>query len=221
MDWQLLNYDLYDQHHIQYDDHNIPVKEDLRQVRHANQTKAESHVRIISEASRLIRERGLSGVSVSDVMTAARLTHGGFYAHFSSKDALAAAAVEAGFQEKIDYLIGPDPDALADYVSSFLSTAHVENRGAGCPIIGFAPDATTADVGEQYQAAVSDGVTQLVDALSQRLPRREARRDDAIRLLAILVGGVVMARAVKDKAMRTAILEAIRNAQNVLKAERS
>jgi TetR/AcrR family transcriptional regulator, transcriptional repressor for nem operon len=184
-------------------------------MRHANQSKAESHSRIVSEASRLMREKGVEGVSVSDVMKASGLTHGGFYAHFDSKDSLAAAAVKEGFREKLDYLNGPDPDALEGYVESFLSEGHVQNLGSGCPIIGFAPDAVKA--GEDYQSAVSDGIIQLIDALTKRLGEGDAARDHATRLLAMMIGGVLMARAVRSDKMQSTMINAIRNAPSAVR----
>jgi TetR/AcrR family transcriptional regulator, transcriptional repressor for nem operon len=183
-------------------------------MRHANQTKAESHRRIVSQASKMMRERGSGHVSVSDVMKASGLTHGGFYAHFASKDALAAAAVEEGFRDKIDFLNGPDADALQQYVESFLCEGHLQNLEVGCPIIGFAPDAVRSS--ELYKDAVSEGIGRLVEALSKRLDGTERPSDNAIRLLAVMVGGVVMARAVKSSVVQDRILNAVRTSAEVL-----
>jgi TetR/AcrR family transcriptional regulator, transcriptional repressor for nem operon len=185
-------------------------------MRHANKTKSESHTRIIAEASRLMRERGTQGISVSDVMKASGLTHGGFYAHFDSKDALAAAAAAEGFREKISFLKSPAHEALELYVESFLSEGHLHNLGAGCPVVGFAVDALRS--GGQYRDAVSDGLGQLIDAISDRLAGDGSAREEAIRLLAIMVGGIVMARVAQGEAQKLGILNAIRNSPSVAQA---
>src|SRR5271155_3143577 len=65
---------------------------------------AEKHERILNEAARLFRERGFSGVSVSEIMKATGLTHGPFYNHFDSKEELMAESVVHGFQRTLDGL---------------------------------------------------------------------------------------------------------------------
>jgi TetR/AcrR family transcriptional regulator, transcriptional repressor for nem operon len=186
-------------------------------MRHANQTKVGNHLRIVSEASRLMRERGIDHVSVSDVMKASGLTHGGFYAHFASKEALANAAVTEAFRQKIDFLNGPEPDTLTLYVESFLSDGHLFNLSEGCPIVGFAPEALKR--GDGFHESVSSGISSLVSTVSERMQQSETTHEDAIRLLATLVGGMLMARAVLDPDMQKQILDAVRSAPNIAKSE--
>ena len=104
-----------------------------------------SRKRIIQEAARLMREKGVGSTSVADVMGAAGMTTGGFYKHFESKDDLAAAAVGAAFESILAPLqrsaekSGPAP-ARAAYLRHYLSEAHVRNPGKGCPVAAMGVD---------------------------------------------------------------------------------
>src|SRR5262249_34851834 len=87
-----------------------------RPMRMSQDEKDKSHGRIVASASRLLRERGLAGASVDDVMKAAGMTHGGFYKHFDNKEALVEAAMDAAFAEFTDALERGDPQqAVAAY----------------------------------------------------------------------------------------------------------
>src|ERR1700761_7367242 len=97
--------------------------------------KEKSHARIVAGASRLLRERGLNGASVDEVMKAAGLTHGGFYKHFDSKGALIEAAIGAaldGFAEPLER--GEPERAVAAYRALYLSEGHKNHPGIGCPV---------------------------------------------------------------------------------------
>lgn len=96
--------------------------------------KKKSRKRILDAAARLIRENGVEATSVADVMTAAGMTHGGFYRHFANKDEL----VRAAFQEAVDRSVGamdvPETEGAREearkrYVATYLSQEHVESRG--------------------------------------------------------------------------------------------
>ena len=109
--------------------------------------KQKSHERILEAAARLFRERGIAATSVADVMQAAGLTHGGFYKHFPSKQALVAQA----FRHAAEGLLsgaeaeaapgGPArAEARARYVARYLSGEHVIDAGHGCPIAALGAD---------------------------------------------------------------------------------
>src|ERR1700754_3602585 len=104
----------------------------------------ENRKRIVGTAARLFRERGLAAVSVADVMAEVGLTHGGFYKHFASKEALVAEAVGEAYAEQSDYLdkIGEagDPVARLALLDDYLTTDHRDNPGDGCPSAGFGGD---------------------------------------------------------------------------------
>lgn len=168
--------------------------------------KEKSRERIIAGAARLLRERGMDGASVGDVMSDAGLTHGGFYRHFETKDAMVAAALDQAFDQFISTLSGdgaaPDPKAaIGDFIKTYLSEGHVAHPGQGCPIPTLA-----ADVGRsspQVQARFSAGVGRMVSAIAQAMPGDEsARRSAAWRQLAMMAGAVMMARATDEPTAR-------------------
>src|SRR5688572_2677841 len=100
--------------------------------------------RVIDEAARLFRERGVQGVSVADLMAAAGLTHGGFYKRFASKEALVAEAVSRAFGELGERLAalderhpGDHPAARRELLDFYFSAEHRDHAGRGCPATAF------------------------------------------------------------------------------------
>jgi TetR/AcrR family transcriptional regulator, transcriptional repressor for nem operon len=174
-------------------------------VKVTKQEAAEHRAAIVKAAGRLFRERGFEGVGVAEITRAAGLTHGGFYRHFASKDALAAEACGKTFAESLARLQArlarPDGD-LGRYFDSYLSERHRDRRADGCPMAAHATDIGRQDAA--VQAEFADGVGGFVDALVARLPAaiddpRERRRR-ALAILATLVGGMALARATAGSA---------------------
>ena len=171
--------------------------------------KEKSHARIVASASRLMRERGLAGTSVDDVMQAAGMSHGGFYKHFTSKDALAEAAVGAAFAQFIALLDQGDPQVAVDtYRSQYLSDDHLSHPGLGCPVATLAqevarsPQASKANFG----LAVRTLIGRLARVGKGSIQNREAA---AYREFSMIVGAVVIARA-SDAATAAEVLDAVR-----------
>lgn len=185
-------------------------------MRMSREAMAEHHQEIVEVAARMLRERGIKGTSVADLMQAAGLTHGGFYRHFESKDALVAEAVQyihdalvKGLETKADK--ASEADAVDDYVAKYLSQGHVANPAIGCPMAAFGVEAAreTAEV----RRAFANGTQRTIDKLSAGLSGPPAeRRSKAIRLFTSLVGAVVIARAVGDCELRKEVLAASREA---------
>src|SRR3954471_10244003 len=101
--------------------------------------KAETHERILRTAAAAIRRHGYDGVSVADIMKEAGLTHGGFYAHFESREAMLAEALERAGAESLETLSGsveaaPSREALEALVASYLSERHLASPEAGCTL---------------------------------------------------------------------------------------
>jgi len=173
-----------------------------------------SRKRIIKEAARLMREKGISATSVADVMTAAGMTTGGFYKHFKSKDDLAAVAVGASFDHILEPLqrsaekSGPAPARTA-YLRHYLSEGHVRNPGKGCPVAAMGAD------GGREAELLGPEFTRGVESILAFLGAGEgakAGRSARIRQMAELVGAVVLARAVGEGELREEILAATASA---------
>jgi TetR/AcrR family transcriptional regulator, transcriptional repressor for nem operon len=163
---------------------------------------AANRARVVGTAARLFRERGMDGIGVDGLMEAAGLTHGGFYRTFASKDALAAEAVSQAFGESVarwEKRIARSPDdAFAAIVGGYLSSAHCEQPGTGCAFPALGADG--ARRGPAVRKAFGDGLRAMIAALTKAIPARraEAARERALATLAMLVGAVVLARAVDD-----------------------
>jgi len=165
----------------------------------------ENRRRILDVASRLFREKGFDAVSVSEVMKAAGLTHGGFYGHFNSKDDLVAETV--GYVLSNDTVGGRDLHAYLDF---YLSPGHRDNAADGCPTAGLAADIRhqTPAVRAAMTAGIRSQIERGMEALADIDPAD--RRRVAIGSWAAMVGAVILARAIDDKALSDEILEQTR-----------
>lgn len=177
--------------------------------------KVETRRKVVAEAARAIRESGPDRVGVAEVMGAVGLTHGGFYAHFASKDELVVAAIDLMFADARGLFDrateGFNPSqGLARYIDLYLSARHRDARGTGCPIAALSTD--LARLSPAAQQRFGDGVA----ALSRRLEGLIQRigLDDGERLasstVAEMVGALSLSRAVADPIQSESILEASR-----------
>jgi TetR/AcrR family transcriptional repressor of nem operon len=178
-------------------------------MRMSQEEKEKSHARIVASASQLLRERGLEGASVGDIMKAAGLTHGGFYKHFESKEALAEAAIEAAFAGFLQVLHEGDPEqAVAAYRALYLSDDHKNHPGLGCPVAAVGPE--IARMPESMKAVFGAGVRGIVAALARvRKGNAEAKEAAAFREFSMLVGAIVIARGC-DRETARLVLDACR-----------
>lgn len=184
-------------------------------MRKSKEDTARSRARILAAAARLFRERGPENVSVAEVMAEAGMTHGGFYKHFASKEALLAATIAAIFAEKGAQL---QPDggqdaagALADYAAGYLSPGHVALLENGCPIAGLTLDARRA--GPEAGAALAEGAEAMIAAMTAAHGGGAEGHAAALRDLMTMIGAVTLARAVQDEALRERILGVAREAR--------
>jgi TetR/AcrR family transcriptional repressor of nem operon len=171
---------------------------------------AESRERIVETAARMFCEEGFDGVSVRAIMSAAGLTHGGFYGHFRSKDDLVAEAVTRALQHGVEQQIRYTN--LGDLVSDYLSRRHCADCANGCAVAALGGDIVRQ--GEPVRGALTAFVRGQVDRLSRLLGSGIAtsRRRRAIATLAGMVGALILARAVNDYALSEEILGAARAA---------
>jgi TetR/AcrR family transcriptional regulator, transcriptional repressor for nem operon len=170
-------------------------------MRYPAEETAAKHERIVKEASRLFRERGFDNVSVGEVMKAAGLTHGAFYAHFASKDELQAAAVAYGQEVSLGRVQRSSETGKGSYADRYLSRRHRDNPGDGC---------TMAALAQEVARSTPELKTAFEQGLEAILSAQGGDRNEAIFQTAALIGGVVLARAVQDPRLSDEILESVR-----------
>ena len=175
--------------------------------------KEVTHERIVEAAARAIRRSGYDGTGVADIMKEAGLTHGGFYAHFASREAmLAEAADRAGAEgiaamERIANSAQPDR-ALQAMMEAYLSKAHVEGVETGC--------ATAALVSEmprqapEVRRAATRRIKELIDLVARQSPDwgQPGVHEHALVTVSMMVGVLVLARAVDDSKLSNALRKA-------------
>lgn len=179
-------------------------------MRVSKEQAARNRERILEAASRLMRERGISGVGVDTLTEAAGMTHGSLYSQFGSRERLVEEAVTHVIAAKGREV--PEAFALSDYVSEYLSPAHRDRLGSGCPIAALCcemPRQSKA-VRERFTAGVKGMIGWLSGRMDSGISRRQ-RDEEALATVASLVGALVLARAVSDPKLSNAILRASRN----------
>jgi TetR/AcrR family transcriptional repressor of nem operon len=187
-------------------------------ARTSREAAAQKREAVVQAAARLFREQGVDAVSVPDLMAAAGMTHGGFYRHFESKDALEAEAYGRGLEQTaelvwslIEAKDGDGDAARRAFFQRYLSAGHRDDPGAGCATAALAADASRRPLGNPLRAAVADGVERMVEILERLSPAEgQAARADALASFATLVGAVVLARATAGVPLSDEILESAR-----------
>jgi TetR/AcrR family transcriptional regulator, transcriptional repressor for nem operon len=171
-----------------------------------------NHDRIVDAAAQLFRERGFEGVAVADLMKEVGLTHGGFYGHFSSKEELmaeaSARALEQSLERWSELAEHAHENPLPALAEAYLTKGHRDDPGAGCLLAALGPELSRQ--GPAVRRAVTEYVRSACDLLAKLVPGKSkaARRQKVIATYATLVGAMVMARAVDDRALSQEILEA-------------
>jgi TetR/AcrR family transcriptional repressor of nem operon len=175
--------------------------------------KAETHDRIVASAAKLIRRAGLTAASVPRVMGGAGLTVGGFYAHFRSKRAMDAAVLAQALREvREQWLLGlertPGVDFVARAVKRYLSPRHRDNIDGGCVLPATLSELTRADT--VTREAMADAMEQVLAILTEHAPETPgvSARERALATLALCIGGLTFARAVRGQALSDEMLRA-------------
>lgn len=171
---------------------------------------------ILTSANALFREKGPDAVGVTELMKRAGFTQGGFYNHFSSKDALVndvvAMAMDAGLQDLRENL-GSDDDraAVTGQIEFYLSPEHRDDIEHGCPMSGLAHDIRR--MGDEAQAAFARGLRSAIEEVRKHLGE-DADEGRAAAIYSQLVGGLILARATaaSDPALSEKLMQASREA---------
>jgi TetR/AcrR family transcriptional regulator, transcriptional repressor for nem operon len=173
-----------------------------------------THDRIVETAARAIRRGGFQGVGVADIMKEAGLTHGGFYAHFDSRNALLAEAFERAGQERAAVVAqrsaarqarGATP--LRALIEGYLSEEHLDSAETGCPVAALVSEIPRQ--ADEVREAAGRRVRGFVAAVQKKLPEG-APRESAGLIVSQLVGTLQLARAMDDRAQAKALLAATR-----------
>ncbi len=184
-------------------------------MRVTKEKAAENRARILAAAARLFRERGLSGVGVDALGEAAGMTHGSLYSQFGSKESLAVEALTEALARSAGKAVledaAPGEGALRGFVARYLSARHRDEPGQGCALA-----ALGCEIPRQPPAvrrAFTEGLRATVGRIARLLPkgRRQAQEEEALAVMASLVGALVLARAVDDPALSERILAAARD----------
>jgi TetR/AcrR family transcriptional repressor of nem operon len=175
--------------------------------------KIKTHDRIVRTASKRFREKGLAGVAIADLMKEIGLTVGGFYKHFDSRDDLVAESVKAATGPLQKQLLAAESGEAAltygSLVDSYLSEAHRDHPGTGCPVSALACDIARGS--KHIRSLLTEKVKSSLELFANLLPPEDsAARPKAILTVSALLGALELARAVSDQTLSDEILESTR-----------
>ena len=186
-------------------------------MRYSKEHKQETHARIVKKASVRLREKGAHGIGVADLMKEAGLTHGGFYAHFDSREALVIEAFGYAMDRAFEHWRTmtteiPPEKRLSAIVDSYVSATHRDDPGRGCavPTLG----AEIARESAKTRKAFAAKLDQMIDLVADQIPdvpRKTARRQ-AMGTMATMMGALVMSRVAGSGELSDEILASGREA---------
>ncbi len=186
-------------------------------MRYSREHKQETHARIVRKASVRLREKGAHGIGVADLMKEAGLTHGGFYAHFDSRDALVIEAFAYAMDRSLEHwrklaAETPPEKRLATIIETYLTPTHRDDPGHGCAITTLG--AEIAREGPKTRKAFAARLERMIDLIADQIPGvpRKAARKQATGTLATIMGALIMARIAGSGETSDEILSAGREA---------
>ncbi|KYH00075.1 TetR/AcrR family transcriptional regulator [Bradyrhizobium sp. DOA1] len=185
-------------------------------MRYSREHKQETHDRIVKKASVRLREKGAHGIGVADLMKEAGLTHGGFYAHFDSREALVIEAFAYAMDRSMDHWrkltveVAPEK-RLALVAESYLSALHRDNPGHGCSIPALG--AEIARESPKTRKAFAGKLDEMIEMMTDYIPNlpRKAARKQAIATLATMAGTMLLARIAGSSELSDEVLKAGRD----------
>ncbi|HEY8195774.1 MAG TPA: TetR/AcrR family transcriptional regulator [Gemmatimonadales bacterium] len=175
--------------------------------------KEATHDRIVQAAGRAIRRTGYSGTGVADIMKEAGLTHGGFYAHFASREAMLAEAADRAGAESLATLEriasgAPPEKALETLMGGYLSEEHLQGVESGCPMAALGSEMPRQ--APEVRHAATRRIKEAIDLVARQLPEwgKPGAHEQALATLSTMVGALVLARAVDDPKLSDAFRSA-------------
>lgn len=177
----------------------------------ATSRKEITHARIVETAARAIRRSGYDGTGVADIMKEAGLTHGGFYAHFASRDAMLAEAADRAAEDSINltkkiFAEAPQGQALQALLHTYLSDKHMANIETGCALAALGSEMPRQPY--EVRNASTCQMKEMIALVEGQLSGRENARDEALVMLSTMVGTLMLARAAADPELGEAIRQA-------------
>lgn len=184
-------------------------------MRYSDTHKSETHAKLVRLAGRVLREKGPEKLAVADLMQSAGLTHGGFYAHFKSKDVLLSEALEGVFNEsrrKFQRVTEglPPREALARYIDFYVSPAHRDDLSRECPVVALNSDLPRQS--RKFRATFDAGMQSLVRCLKDWTEAAGISDSEALAasVLSAMAGAVAVSRTVSDKRLSDELLKSTR-----------
>jgi TetR/AcrR family transcriptional repressor of nem operon len=184
-------------------------------MRYDTEHKQRTHEKVVHEAANALRQHGPDKIGIAGLMSKLGLTHGGFYAHFNSKDDLVAEAISHMFEDRLEAfrkcMAGLEPaEGLASYIDLYLSTRHRDRRDRGCPVASLASDIARMPLAARKRFEL--GIQRLTDALADVLAALEKPQPEilAASVVAEMVGAMTIARAVSNADLSERILDTAR-----------
>ena len=179
----------------------------------AQSRKEATHERIVEVATRAIRRSGYAGTGVADIMKEAGLTHGGFYAHFASRDALLAEAGDRAGAEAVALAArvaaaAPPGQALQAMLAAYLSPAHIAAIEVGCPVSALGSEMPRQ--APEVRRAATVHIKEMIDLFARQLPNwgQPEAHAQAMATVCAMVGTAILARAVDEAALSDALCAA-------------
>ena len=182
----------------------ITCPQEAQSVGHSQEEKAVSREKILAAAAQRIREDGLDGFSIADVMKDAELTHGGFYGHFSSRSELVAAALDHALREsELVYDESAQP-SLKSIVNEYLSVAHRDSPSAGCAVSALASEVARAD--DKTRAVMDAHLNKYQQKISEAIDGTKTNKL-ATPLACTMIGALTLARLINDEKTSAKVLK--------------
>ena len=189
----------------------IVMRKSLPQNRTA--AKEATHERIVAVAARAIRRSGYGGTGVADIMKEAGLTHGAFYAHFESREAMLVeaadrAGAEANTVAQSVIAATPSAESLQALIQAYLSKEHVANIEAGCPTSALASEMPRQT--QELRRTSTARIKEMIDLVARQMPDwgEPSAHARALVTVSTMVGTLILARAVDESALSDALCSA-------------
>jgi TetR/AcrR family transcriptional repressor of nem operon len=179
----------------------------------ASRSKEATHERIVGAAARAIRRSGYQGTGVADIMKDAGLTHGGFYAHFPSREAMLAEAADRAGRESVEMMeriaaTTPPDQVLTAMMQVYLSKAHLESIETGCATAALCSEMPRQ--APEVRRAATRRIKEMIDLVARQSPEwgKPGAHEHALVTVATMVGTLVLARAVDDPKLSDSLRKA-------------